>query len=231
VSRVADGWDEIFALASAPRTRVRFLDGIEETRYRREDALRAASDLDQFHKMTGAAHSALIDVEIAIGRLNELERRTHGRRVGQRVRDAARSAPPGTAPARRYDAPSVLRSRQGRNHSFRFRPPQPQSAGRADRRREPPDVFEHPVPGAVLAPALDAAPGAAVARHPPGDGDQRPVDKGSDQKPPSPPQGAVSRPQAWARFTAELTADRWASSSVSARAAPYQGVPSRVILT
>ncbi|MEV0203722.1 hypothetical protein AB0H97_00825 [Streptomyces sp. NPDC050788] len=79
VTRVADAWDEIFALAPAPRMRVRFLGGVEETRYRREDALRAAADLDQFHKMTAVAQTALIDVQIAIGRLNELERRTHGR--------------------------------------------------------------------------------------------------------------------------------------------------------
>ncbi|MCX4616056.1 MULTISPECIES: hypothetical protein [Streptomyces] len=79
MTRVADAWDELFALAPAPRVRSPWVGGAEETRHRREDALGAASDLDQFHKMTEVARSAMVDVEIAIGRLNELERRTHGR--------------------------------------------------------------------------------------------------------------------------------------------------------
>ncbi|WP_330282086.1 hypothetical protein [Streptomyces sp. NBC_00588] len=79
MTRVADAWDEIFALAPAPRMRVRFLGGVEETRYRREDAERAAADLEKFQKMTEVAHTAQIDVEIAIDRLNALERHTHGR--------------------------------------------------------------------------------------------------------------------------------------------------------
>ncbi|MFF3410662.1 hypothetical protein ACFYW8_31525 [Streptomyces sp. NPDC002742] len=79
MTRVADAWKEIFTLAPTDRTRVRFLGGIEETRYRQQDACRAASDREKFSKMTEVAHTAQIDVEIAIDRLNSLERKTHGR--------------------------------------------------------------------------------------------------------------------------------------------------------
>ncbi|WP_028804388.1 hypothetical protein [Streptomyces sp. 142MFCol3.1] len=79
MTRMADAWDEIFALAPAPRAKVRFVGDPVREGVRREYALGASSDLERLQKMTDVAHTALIDVEIAVERLNALERSTHGR--------------------------------------------------------------------------------------------------------------------------------------------------------
>ncbi|WP_432029852.1 hypothetical protein [Streptomyces sp. 1222.5] len=81
LTRLADTWDEIFALAPPPAPpRVRWLDGgSEETHKRREIALRETADLERLQKMADRAREAQIDVQTALARLNELERRTLGR--------------------------------------------------------------------------------------------------------------------------------------------------------
>ncbi|MCT9078571.1 hypothetical protein [Streptomyces fulvoviolaceus] len=46
---------------------------------RREEALRDAGDIERVQKMAALAHEALLDVQTALSRLVELERRTVGR--------------------------------------------------------------------------------------------------------------------------------------------------------
>ncbi|MEU9641327.1 hypothetical protein [Streptomyces sp. NPDC048188] len=83
--RIANTWDEIFALAPPPPRMVfRPLGGTRDdrgayTEARRAEALRDAADLERFQKMAERAGSALREVESALSRLNELERKTHGR--------------------------------------------------------------------------------------------------------------------------------------------------------
>ncbi|MFD5252575.1 hypothetical protein ACFWM5_06965 [Streptomyces bobili] len=79
LTRLAEAWDKIFALAPAPRVKLRFLGGYEEVKQSREAALRDARDIDQIHQMTELARTAQLDVQSALSRLNELERKTHGR--------------------------------------------------------------------------------------------------------------------------------------------------------
>ncbi|MGW2169931.1 hypothetical protein ACWC1C_05290 [Streptomyces sp. NPDC001705] len=79
LTRLAEAWDAIFALAPAPRPRLRFLGGYEEVKQQRATALRDATDLEQLQQMTELAHTAQLDVQSALSRLNELERKTHGR--------------------------------------------------------------------------------------------------------------------------------------------------------
>ncbi|MCC5031886.1 hypothetical protein DMH02_001035 [Streptomyces sp. WAC 00631] len=79
LNRLATAWDQIFALAPPPRTKVRFLGGVEEVRQQRNAALQDARDIDKIHQMTELAQRAQLDVQSALSRLNELERKTHGR--------------------------------------------------------------------------------------------------------------------------------------------------------
>ncbi|MDL2077846.1 hypothetical protein QNN03_15520 [Streptomyces sp. GXMU-J15] len=79
LDRLAEAWDEIFALAPQPRAKLRFLGGVEEVRQQRHAALQDAEDLERIHQMTELAHTAQLDVQSALSRLNELERKTHGR--------------------------------------------------------------------------------------------------------------------------------------------------------
>ncbi|WP_030609705.1 hypothetical protein [Streptomyces fulvoviolaceus] len=86
MTRVADTWDRIFALAPPPRVMFRYAYDVRETRSgastvarRREEALRDAGDIERVQKMAALAHEALLDVQTALSRLVELERRTVGR--------------------------------------------------------------------------------------------------------------------------------------------------------
>ncbi|WP_327594041.1 hypothetical protein [Streptomyces chartreusis] len=79
LDRLADAWDQIFALAPPPRTKLRFLGGVEEVRQQRGSAIQDARDLECIHQMTELARTAKLDVQSALSRLNELERKTHGR--------------------------------------------------------------------------------------------------------------------------------------------------------
>ncbi|GAA4671735.1 hypothetical protein GCM10023347_27130 [Streptomyces chumphonensis] len=79
LNRLADAWDQIFALAPPVRARRRFLGGADEVRQHRDSALQDARDIEQVHRMTELAHTAVLDVQSALSRLNELERKTHGR--------------------------------------------------------------------------------------------------------------------------------------------------------
>jgi hypothetical protein len=79
LGRVADAWDSIFASAPPVRTRVRFVGGSEEVRRSRQETILDNCDLERLQNMTDRAHEALLDVQTALSRLNELERKTHGR--------------------------------------------------------------------------------------------------------------------------------------------------------
>ncbi|MEV5976127.1 hypothetical protein [Streptomyces sp. NPDC052114] len=79
LNRLAEAWAQIFALAPPPRTKLRFLGGVEEVRQQRESALQDARDLELMQQMADLANVAQLDVRTALNRLNELERKTHGR--------------------------------------------------------------------------------------------------------------------------------------------------------
>ncbi|EFL35495.1 predicted protein [Streptomyces viridochromogenes DSM 40736] len=85
LGRAASTWDEIFELAPPPPRMVfRAFGGTHESRERdpekrKRDAMRDAADLDRFQKMATLAGKALTEVDAALDRLNELERKTIGR--------------------------------------------------------------------------------------------------------------------------------------------------------
>ncbi|GGW45038.1 hypothetical protein CP966_20240 [Streptomyces galilaeus] len=79
LNRLADAWNEVFALAPPPRTKLRFLGGIEEVRQQRDVASQEARYMERIAQMCELAQTAKIDVQSALSRLNELERKTHGR--------------------------------------------------------------------------------------------------------------------------------------------------------
>lgn len=80
LNRLADAWDGIFALAPPPRSRVRFVGGDGSPADRnREAAMQDAADLGRVQQMADRAREALLDVQTALDRLNELERKTLGR--------------------------------------------------------------------------------------------------------------------------------------------------------
>ncbi|MGW0878293.1 hypothetical protein [Streptomyces sp. NPDC002671] len=82
LTRLADAWTEIFALAPPSPTQLRSHanegDGSPADQ-NRAIASRQNEDLARIQQMTDLAHAALADVEIAFERLNALEHRTHGR--------------------------------------------------------------------------------------------------------------------------------------------------------
>ncbi|MER5798602.1 hypothetical protein [Streptomyces mirabilis] len=79
LNRLADAGKEILALAPPSRTKLRFLGGVEEVRQQRDAASQDARDMERIAQMSELAHTAQLDVQFALRRLNELERKTHGR--------------------------------------------------------------------------------------------------------------------------------------------------------
>lgn len=76
ITRVADSWDELYDLAPA-------MDGTVRRRRnpdRWEEAPKTPEEFsDRFQEMVDVAETGLIDIQTALDRLNELERRTTGR--------------------------------------------------------------------------------------------------------------------------------------------------------
>lgn len=76
LTRVADAWDEAFALAPGAAGPWFLREGQDETPQQRAESARVQ---EQFGKESDVARRALKHVAVALARLNKLERRTIGR--------------------------------------------------------------------------------------------------------------------------------------------------------